>query len=225
MPQPDVYDFSNCLANVFGVSETQPILKKFPHIFVAPIFHAPLKKLLMNQVLRYIVAVYDSNGLITRIPDVVKRRQKALEISGFKRTKEGTYPEEVMAMIEGKNEAVNEMILQYLKLHRSPKYSVLMALDNAFYTLIAKTLSGVSIEKKEVDAMRVMEKELSERTIEFLGGDDNKKMLEKVYQWLAEDSLGITPEDVAFKRQQGLKVTDVTPYGEDYEVETYPREE
>lgn len=221
----DTYDFSKCLANVYSIPENQSIVKAFPQVFFAPIFSSPLKKLLTNQVLRYIVAVYDSNGLITRIPDVVKRRQKALELAGFKRDKEGNYPEVIHEMIEGKVEGVNEMIIQYLKLHKSPKYSFLMALDNAFYTLIAKTLSGASIEKKEVDAMRTMEKELTDRTIEFLGGDDNKKMLEKVYQWLAEDSLGITPEDIAFRRQQGLKVTDVTPYGEDYEVETYPREE
>lgn len=221
----DTYDFSKCLANVFTVPENQSIVKSFPQVFYAPIFSTPLKKLLTNQVIRYIVAVYDSNGLMTRIPDVMKRRQKAIEIAGFKRTPEGHYPEVIQEMLEGKIEGVNEMIVQYLKLHKSPKYSFLMALDNAFYTLIAKTLSGASIDQKEVNAMRTMEKELTERTIEFLGGDDNKRTLEKVYQWLAEDSLGITPEDIAFRRQQGLKVTDVTPYGDNYEVETYPREE
>lgn len=219
------YDFSKVMCNVFAVPENQQIVPLFPDIFFHPVFKKDPTPLRMNQVLRYIVAVFDVNGLRVRIPDVVKRRRVGLEVAKFKKNENGDYPEAVMEMMNGKNDQVNEMILHYVRMHKAPQYSYLMALEAGFYTLLAKTLSGESISNTEVKAMREMKEDIEAGVADFLNGEDAKKILEMTYKFLAEDSLGITPEDIAFNRQQGKPVVDVMPYGKDYDFSKYERDE
>lgn len=212
------------MVKVFDMPEKTDFSILYPDVFPAEIFRGQPANLAKDKIIKYIVAVFDIEGLRTKVPDIVKRRRIALEMAGFHRNDDGEWNEHILNMINGKYDVINTWIVYYVRLHKSPQYSYIMAMEAAFYNLMEKTLRGDAVSQADVKAMREMSEDIIRETSLMLNEENNKAILEKTYKFLMEDSLGITPEDIAFKRQQNKPVVDVNPYGKEYTGKKYPRE-
>jgi hypothetical protein len=210
------YDFTGCLANVFAFPPTTNLLKEFPQVFGHEIYKVNIKGLTRGLLLRYIVAVYDIKGLRRYFPEIDRRKLAALEISGFKTDGDGNYSKEVISMISGATPNVNRMIIQYCRSQRNPDYTYIVSLE-AMYTKMAIDMADGNIDK--IGALKIFREtkdELTDKMVEFLAAENNKPIQSTLLEYIEEDGLGITPEEIAENRSARKPLVDVTPYGRDY---------
>lgn len=210
------YIFNGLMFPVFDLPESANLLDKFPSLAQWREFHVPSRHNI-NKVIRYIVAMYDKNGLIVMEQNGSRRKTAALELAGWKRQSDtGEFRSDVIDIIDGKNEAINNMIVRYCKLQRSNKYSVIVGMSEMFYSILRKTVSGETVSPAELGKFEQLEKTLDERMVQFLNNDASKDLREDAFAIIELEKLDLNPEEIAVKLKEGKPAVRVTPYGPNY---------
>lgn len=211
----DNYIFKGLMFPVFDLPSNISLLQRYPQLSQWPEFRLPTKHDI-NIVIRYIIAAYDKNGMRVYESNALKRKKLAAELAGWKPERNGEFREEVKEILNGDNDAINQMIVRYCKLQRGASYSVLVGMEEVFYGILQKMIGKVEISAKEAQMFEEYEKKIELRAIEFLNGDTSKPLREGLFEIIEFEKLELRPEDIAEKIKLNKDPIKIHPYGDDY---------
>lgn len=130
---------------VHSLPPGEELLLRFPDLKSLGSFSA-YKKGDRNRIIRYIMYFYDPNSeLIEDIQDHRKRQEAAAEEAGIVRKPSGKFADDVVDMFDMKNEEVNEMIFDFLKIIDDKTWTILKVNEMNFWELtrlIADPIDG-----------------------------------------------------------------------------------
>ena len=99
-----------------------------------------------------------------------------------------------------KNPIVNAKIVEFVRIHRSFKYSYLVAIENSYYTIILEVMSGIT---KRTSELKGIQEDLENTLIEMLNEDNNPYIKEAVLRYMEDERLMLNPESIALKLLNG----------------------
>lgn len=170
---------------------------------------------------KYILLMYDPNSpLIELVDDYWSRKYEALELSGFK-SKNGKFDAKVEDFVLGKNENVSDLIISWLIYVSKPKWSHYIYLNESLLRYTRQTQSFEEKDKMKPGDIEAVSKIMRELTIvgrDFMGGDETKEFLERLYYKTYQELLKIRPEHYASRLTGGETLDEDCPYG-NYKVE------
>jgi hypothetical protein len=178
-----------------NIFEEYPILKKYK------IFTKRIKGLDNQKIMQWIMCVYDQGTPYReKFENIIKRKTEAGRDVGFKITEGGLFEESVEQFMKGMNSTVNAKIVEYVRRHRSMKYSYFVAMENSYYKIMEQVEGGDVTRIKE---LRSMQEEMETTLIEILNQDDSHIISDTVLRYIEEERLAIRPEDIAIKLSKG----------------------
>jgi hypothetical protein len=176
-------DFSRLRFPVHTVPHGTDLVHKFPELQLYKEFHQyPHSD--RNYVIRYVIYMYDMNsGLIKKFPNLKQRKEAALDLAGFERTKgTGKFKKEIVDMVnlekvttkipgeEGEDDKtvvesnkIFDMVMRYIVIQKSRLWSMIVTNEAAFEEYQRLIMEAVSDKKdKELLAAAQMKDELME---------------------------------------------------------------
>ena len=180
-------------ANIF---EAYPILKKYK-IFTK----SPGKTINNHKLLQWIMCVYDqATPYREKHNNISKRKIEAARDVGFEVTESGIFHVDVEKFMKGGNATVNAKIVEFIRRHRSWKYTYLIAMESSYYKIMEEVVAG---KTERVKDLRNIQEELERTMAEILNQDDNVVLKDTVMRYIEEDRLSLRPEAIALKIAKG----------------------
>jgi len=210
------YVFKGLLMDVFSYGRDSDLFSKFPQLKLYPEFKEAnsLKTVRFNDLMRYIVAVYDRRGLRVYEESSIRRKKIAAGMVNWS-LPSGVLLPQAQLVIDGKIPAVNKMAIRYLKLHNNIKYTSLVAMEELYFSMVTKMSDPDGLKKTDYDLFKSLEKDIEDRIADFLNGDTNKQLAGELIEEIEIDSLNLRPEDLAKRIKAGLPILDkFEPYGD-----------
>lgn len=173
---------------------------EYPSLQKIPEFSLDIK-LPFDVVFKYIVLYYSNGTPLMNISNPNERKGTAADLAGFDITVKS-----VQEMLSGKNEAVNQMIISYLRLQKSHKWSKLIIFIDAYYNQLSKLQSGeISGEKTKEILVNVntLETNIDSLTSDLLNEDRSPYVADTLFQSVEDTRLGLRPEEVAEAISEG----------------------
>lgn len=187
------------------------------------VFKTSINPLTFNKIIKWIAYVYHPNTPLAKLEEDPKidrythRKFVAAKEAEFTLQKGGKFITHYENVILGRHHVVNKMIIAYLKLFNDRIYATLYLQRQSYYNQLAALLDADGIEAKtsaEIkekaqtvsavqSTLNTTNKKLEELEILFLQGDNSERMLFDLYQEMELESLGLTPEEIASKIQEG----------------------
>lgn len=194
-------EFDKMMFNVNRIPHNRSIIKAFSLMSKVPEFKKPISGgLEKNRVLRYIAFMYDKNSPFRRrFPDIMKRKIECAMHAGYKLEEGGIFSVSVEDMILGKNNAVNCIMVAFVRLHRNVKYSYLVSIEESFFFLMEEIARG---EMKNLARLKEIQEEIENTILEMLNEDDNPAAKEAIFKYIEEERLNLRPEDIARKARK-----------------------
>lgn len=191
-------EFRGMMYNPSKVPEGEPVMKIFPALKNhQPFKKSPGKELDNNLVMLFIFCMYDkSTPYRSKFPDVLKRKIEIAHDVGFTLDEKGNFEDPVEDFLKGNNEIVNRKIVEFVRIHRSFKYSYLVTIEASYYNLMLDVMGG---ETKRIPDLRSIQEELENTMAELLTEDDNPYIRDAVLRYMEEERLQLRPEDIAIK--------------------------
>lgn len=195
-------EFRGMMFNPSKVPEDASVFKIFPELKK----HQPFKKspgpeLDNDLVMLFIFCMYDkSTPYRSKFPDVLKRKVEIAHDVGFKLDEKGVFEDPVEDFMKGNNEIVNRKIVEFVRIHRSFKYSYLVTIEASYYNLMLDVMGGAT---KRIPDLRDIQEELENTMAELLTEDDNPYIRDAVLRYMEEERLQLRPEDIALKLAAG----------------------
>lgn len=195
-------EFRGMMYNPSKVPEGETVFKIFPALKAhQPFKKSPGKELDNNLVMLFIFCMYDkSTPYRSKFPDVLKRKIEIAHDVGFKIDEKGVFEDPVEDFLKGNNEVVNRKVVEFVRLHRSFKYSYLVTIEASYYNLMLEVMGG---ETKRIPDLRSIQEELENTMAELLTEDDNPYIRDAVLRYMEEERLQLRPEDIAIKLTAG----------------------
>lgn len=200
-------DFNKLIVNVRSVPKERSLLRAFPELAKHREFKVQFEKLNKDNVIRYVVYMYDRNTPFRRkFPDILKRKIEAAKEAGFKISEGGMFEEEVETLLRGKDNKVNDMVCAYARIHKNFKYSFFITMEEIFYSLMRSIVDG---DLKNIAELKKTQLELDETMNELLTDDKNPFLIERFLRYIEKERLALRPEDIARKHKiDGSSTTD-----------------
>lgn len=209
-------DFKNLMIPFFEIEEGDSILRKFGSRMNYKEFKVNLLSdgLDKNQIIRYIACVYDKESPFrSEYPDVNTRKSMAMIFLGVELDDDGAFPPDIEKVMLNKNDHVNKMIVRYGMMHRNHDYSLLIALEDDFGRKMKAIHEGSTYNFGEVD--KISDK-LETLHAKILSGDRSKELRDELYSFIEKDTLGLRPENMAKKLNDGVQPIAYSEVQEDF---------
>jgi len=198
-------DFSKLMFPILSMPDNIDPIKHFPKLEKWEEFHNPEEKKpwsiqKKNKIFRYIVLMYDKESPFRVKIDSLTRRK--VEVSKYVKliADAKNVPEDVMEIIQGKNERVNKMVIAYARMHRNSLYSLILGLEKQFYGDLLKIEGNTKSDSNISDT----QKKLEEKTIEFLNQDNTPLLQDELFAYIEEQRLSLwRPEGIAESISKG----------------------
>lgn len=184
--------------NPAKVPEGESVLEVFKELKKYKIFKkSPGPELDNNLVLLYIMCMYDkSTPYRGKYTDVLKRKIEIAHDVGFQMDEKGIFADPVEDMLKGNNKIVNDKVVEFVRIHRSFKYTYLVTIEASYYNVMLEVMEGAT---KRIPDLRGIQEELEETMAQLLTEDDNPYIRDAVLRYIEEDRLQLRPEDIAIK--------------------------
>jgi len=191
-------EFRGMLFNPAKVPEGESVLEVFKELKKYKIFKkSPGPELDNNLVLLYIMCMYDkSTPYRGKYTDVLKRKIEIAHDVGFQMDEKGIFADPVEDMLKGNNKIVNDKVVEFVRIHRSFKYTYLVTIEASYYNVMLEVMEGAT---KRIPDLRGIQEELEETMAQLLTEDDNPYIRDAVLRYIEEDRLQLRPEDIAIK--------------------------
>lgn len=164
-----------------------------------------------NKIIRYINFMYSMELTCIKrdFADVRARKAECAIQAGFEYDpSNGKFDKRVEDMLDGKNTIINRMIVAFARINYSNTYKIYVTLvdklDEGMRALRDNpdvTPDDIAKWEKAADVIERMEEKL-------LSGDNSKPITAALVKKIEEESLGLRPEDVAFKIKAGKDPLD-----------------
>jgi hypothetical protein len=187
------------LFNPSKVTEKDSVFKVHPELSKRKIFKKSPGTGINNElVMLFIMCMYDkSTPYRNKYPDILKRKIEVANDVGFKIDSHGEFDPPVEDFLKGKNKVVNEKIVEFVRIHRNFKYTYLVTIEQAYYSLMLESLTDPTVNSMK--KMKDIQLELEETLMELINDDNNPHLNDTVLRYVEEKRLGLRPEDVALK--------------------------
>jgi len=197
-------EFTQLRYNVDKIPEGTTVLQFFKELAKIKEFKASAGDGINNDLVnRYVILMYDSKSPYrSKYHDVLKRKIEIVHDLGFGTIEGGNFEGPIEDMLRGKNEVVNKKIIQYVRMHRSFKYSYLVAIESSYYNLMLEIIGG---DTKKLNVAKELRDDLEGSLLELLNQDDNPYLKDEILRYMEDDRLALRPEDYAKKAQEGVK--------------------
>jgi hypothetical protein len=167
-----------------------------------------------NKVFRYIVLMYDKESpFLYKVNNILKRK---VEVAKYVKLVENPkmVTEDVMDMFSGKDQKFNTMVIAYVRMHKDVKYSLVVGLDNLFYSDLEKIQAGLT-PKKPIDETQ---KSLEDAIAGLLSNDDSIQLKTELFAFMEEERLStFRPEGIAEALSKGINPFE----GKEFDYDTY----
>lgn len=191
-------EFKGMLYNPTKVPDHTSVFRVFPELSKFKIFKkSPGPEISNDLVMLYIFCMYDQNTPYrAKYTDVLKRKIEICHDVGFVVDQAGNFEPPIEDMLRGKNPVINEKIVEYVRIHRSFKYSYLVTIESSYYDLMLEIVSG---ETKRLKELKTIQLELEQTMTDIMNDDDNPFIKDAVLRYMEEERLNLRPEDIALK--------------------------
>jgi len=184
----------NLLYDPFNPATTQELTERFDE------FRQPIGHLKIEKVVAWIVLMYDlKSELRMQFPDWRERKIQAAVLAGWEANKYAVFQDSVMEMLNGENEAVNDMIIRYCLLFSSPSYVSYIA---TWEMLIRETRASLSAtESKVIETIRKniaeFNKQIEDYATKIFGGESSIGLHNALFKTINREKLRLRPEAIA----------------------------
>jgi len=195
-------EFRGMRFNPSKVPEGESVFKIFPDLKKFSAFKkSPGEGIDNNLVLLYIFCMYDkSTPYRGKYTDVLKRKIEIAHDVGFTLDEKGNFEDPVEDMLKGNNKIVNRKIVEFVRIHRSFKYTYLVTIEASYYNVMLEVMEGAT---KRIPDLRSIQEELENTMADLLTEDDNPYIRDAVLRYMEEERLQLRPEDIALKLAAG----------------------
>lgn len=185
------------------LSENESVVNKYPDLWKhAGVFANPQglpDGITYEFCIRYLCLVYGPGSPgITLYPELAKRKDWALRFLNITPNENKEYPRGVNDVALFKNEAFRRMTIMFLRLQHSEDWSLARTQEMRYYNLLQKSLEDVA-EIKEAktlqEAISMCREELVNARERILMGETSQELSGELMQFLADENLGIMPEE------------------------------
>lgn len=207
-------DFNTLMFPVMAYSSGKDLLKEIPQLSTIDSFasfsHPVLSR---DKVIKYVVLAYDKESPIGRqfAGDPIKKKLWAARYAGFAPDSKGLFEDEVDQMLKCGNKLINTMIVDFVRLFGDPRWTTLVAGNEALYQKMDAMISlGKGENEKETAAIEKTKGELFNqiqsmsviltKTATEILGDTNSYLRRDLFCTIDEEirnRLKITPERMA----------------------------
>jgi len=179
-----------------------------------------------TMVYRYIVLLYDENSDINRMQslDWAGKKYEACGYAGFKlkKGKDGKpkFDKRVYDMVSGKNDGVNEIIIDFLGWQSKPKWNYEVFIHESILGLVREALKGNRTDIRTSKEYRALYEDFYRLSNE-IGHvyDETEEFASKFYYKIEQARLSVRPEDYAKALSEGDDLRVDNPYGVNYNVD------
>ena len=191
-------EYRGMMFNPAKVPEKTSVFKIFPELKKYSDFKkSPGPELNNDLVMLYIMCMYDkSTPYRGKYTDVLKRKIEIAHDVGFAMDEKGIFTEPVEDMLKGTNKVVNRKVVEFIRIHRSFKYTYLVTIETSYYNVMLEVMEGAT---KRIPDLKGIQEELEETMVELMNEDDNPYIRDAVLRYMEEDRLQLRPEDIAIK--------------------------
>jgi len=191
-------EYRGMMFNPAKVPEETSVFKIFPELKKYSDFKkSPGPDVNNDLVMLYIMCMYDkSTPYRGKYTDVLKRKIEIAHDVGFPMDEKGIFSEPVEDMLKGNNKVVNRKVVEFVRIHRSFKYTYLVTIETSYYNVMLEVMEGAT---KRIPDLKGIQEELEETMVELLNEDDNPYIRDAVLRYMEEERLQLRPEDIAIK--------------------------
>lgn len=194
-------DFKDLMVPIHKLPDQTDPLKYFDKLKRLKSFRKKIQSINKLKIIKYIIYLYDQNSPFNKhIIEPTERMFAAAEYSGFKVDKDKDLSEELKEMFLGKNELVNKMIVDYLRIHKTSKWALVKANEKMFYDELSRILKG---EKESSIGINNLDRKLQTSIEELTNRNNNILLQEEVMDSIAQEALQLTPEIIANRLEKG----------------------
>ena len=128
------YDFSRMRYQINSLSKDVRVVDIFPELGKYKDLK-PVGVMNADTLLRYVIYAYDMGSPFHKAGETQKRKLLAMEECGLKKpnTTFSDLDDELMDILRGKNQDVNAMAVQIIRLQNNVKFTLLMAQNDNYY--------------------------------------------------------------------------------------------
>jgi hypothetical protein len=201
-PSFHIKEYQSMMFDPSRVPDGTDILKFFKELGKIREFKASAGEGIDNdKVNRYVILMYDAKSPYRgKYHDVLKRKIEIVHDLEFKTLDDGNFEPPIEDMLRGKNEIVNKKIVQFVRMHRSFKYSYLVAIESSYYNLMLEIIGG---DTKKLGVAKELRDDLESSLLELLNQDNNADLKDEMLRYIEDERLQLRPEDIAKKLQNG----------------------
>ena len=195
-------EFQSMLFNPVRVPDGESVFKTYKDLVKIRAFKLdPGEGINNDKLLKWIFCVYDKQSPYRKkFADILKRKIEAAHDVLFEDTGGGVFADPVEDFLKGRNRIVNMKIVEFVRLHRSYKFSYQITVEAAYYNLMLEILGG---DTKNITKARELKDELEDNLIELLNQDTNSLLKDEILRYMENERLQLRPEDIAKKFQDG----------------------
>ena len=145
--------------NPSRVPEDESVFKIYPQLKKYSIFKKSAgPEINNNLVMLYIFCMYDkSTPYRGKFSDVLKRKIEIAHDVGFPLDERGNFEDPVEDLLKGNNSIVNRKIVEFVRIHRSFKYTYLVTIEVSYYNVMLEVMEGAT---KRIPDLRNIQQEL-----------------------------------------------------------------
>ena len=187
------------------------ILDRIPELKNAFHFKKYTLSLEKDAIIRYIFLVYDKRSPLQKSSDPLKRKTMAAAYAGWEANDDGLFSDEVDKVMKCQNSAVNAMIVAFVRMFNDPRWTTLVAGNEALYQKMEAMISlGRGENEKETAAIEKTKGDLFNQienmsikltdTVNSILNDENPLLRRDLFCTIDEEiknRLNITPERMA----------------------------
>ena len=209
MLELDDKEFDELMFPVNLLQDTDDPFKKFSSLRKYKEFTTDCGIPFVN-VIKYIGIMYDAHTpLFTLITNLTRRKIEAAIMAGFVIGKDDKFEKSVDEMLRCINPITNAMILRYCRIQKNVDWSDLVVFEESREKQKLALLSGEGGDDKTKDLIANIEKlglQIAKLTMVILNRDNNKNLVDFMYDEIEEEQLLIRPELVAQAMKEGRDV-------------------
>jgi hypothetical protein len=192
------------------ISASENVIFKFPELSQhAQVFASEINlpgNLTADFVMRYIILMYSPGSPgIDIYPMLSKRKTWALRELGVEPHIDGSFPTEYNELLLNKNQACRAKIVLFLRLQQPEDWAIMIRAEEMLYDLLAMDLPEEPTDQKNhIGNIESLRKQLSESRERFMQGEISKALENDITKFLAQDNLGIRPEEYMMFAPKGV---------------------
>lgn len=190
------------LYNPVRVPEGTDILSFFKELKkYRPFTLSPGETISNTMVMMYIFCMYDAKSPYRKkYPDALKRKVEIAHDIGWKVDDQGHFESPVADFLEGKNQIVNLKAVEYIRMHRSSKYALLVSMESSYYKILLDIMNG---DTRAIQQARTVQADLEQMQLEIQNEDKNPFLSDSLLRYIEQERIELRPEDIAQKMREG----------------------